>query len=75
MEGSNYEDKCSQQANDMGRMSNCEKRNDKSKKRKSRVNCNRGQYSHNGYKANHQQHRGTYMGMQQSMQCDNMHHV
>ena len=36
MEESNYEDKCSQQANDMGGMSNCEKRKDKSKKTKNR---------------------------------------
>ena len=34
MEGSNYKDKCSQQADDMGRMSNCEKRKDKSEKGK-----------------------------------------
>ena len=34
MEGSNYKGKCSQQANDMGNMSNCVKRNDKSEKRK-----------------------------------------
>ena len=33
MEGSDYEDKYSQRANDMGGMSNCEKRNDKSKKK------------------------------------------
>ena len=33
MEGSDYEDKCSQQANDVERMSNREKRKDKSKKR------------------------------------------
>ena len=34
MEGSDYKDKCSQRADDMGRMSNHEKRNDKSKKGK-----------------------------------------
>ena len=34
MEGGNYEDKCSQQANDMEGMSNCRKRNDKSKVKK-----------------------------------------
>ena len=33
MEGSDYEDKCGQQANDVRRMSNHEKRNDESKKR------------------------------------------
>ena len=33
MEGSDYEDKCSQQADDMGRMSNREKRKDKSKRK------------------------------------------
>ena len=31
MEGSDYEDKCSQQADDVERMSNREKRKDKSK--------------------------------------------
>ena len=34
MEGSDYEDKCGQQTNDMGRRSNHEKRNDKSERRK-----------------------------------------
>ena len=34
MEGSNYEDKWSQQADDVGGMGNCEKRKDKSKKEK-----------------------------------------
>ena len=34
MEGSDYEDKCGQQADDMGGMSNCKKRKDKSEKRK-----------------------------------------
>ena len=33
MEGSNYEDKCSQRADDVGRMSNHEKRKDKSKEK------------------------------------------
>ena len=36
MEESDYENKCSQQADDMGRMSNCEKRKEKSKERKDR---------------------------------------
>ena len=36
MKGSNYEDKWSQQANDMGRMSNYRKRKDKSRKEKNR---------------------------------------
>ena len=36
MEGSDYEDKCSQQADDVGRMSNCEKRKDTSEKEKNR---------------------------------------
>ena len=34
MEESDYEDKCGQQADDMEGMSNCEKRNDQSEKRK-----------------------------------------
>ena len=34
MEGSNYEVKCSQWADDMGRMSNHKKGNDKSKEKK-----------------------------------------
>ena len=34
IEGSNYEDKCGQWADDVGGMSNCVKRKDKSKKRK-----------------------------------------
>ena len=34
IEGSDYEGKCSQWADDMGKMSNHIKRNDKSKKRK-----------------------------------------
>ena len=34
MEGSNYEDKCGQQAKDVGGMSNHKKRKDKSEKRK-----------------------------------------
>ena len=34
MEGSDYEDKCGQWADDVGRRSNHEKRNDKSKRRK-----------------------------------------
>ena len=34
MEGSNYEDKCGQQADDMGGVSNRKKRKDKSEKRK-----------------------------------------
>ena len=34
MEGSDYKDKCSQQADDVERMSNHEERKDKSKKRK-----------------------------------------
>ena len=34
IEGSNYEGKCSQQADDMGRMSNRRKRKDTSEKRK-----------------------------------------
>ena len=34
MEGNDYEDKCSQQADDVGQMSNHEKRKDKSEKRK-----------------------------------------
>ena len=33
MEGSDYEDKCGQQANDVGEMSNCKKRKDKSKEK------------------------------------------
>ena len=36
MEGSDYEDKWSQQANDMGWMSNCKKRKEKSKNQKNR---------------------------------------
>ena len=40
MEGSDYEDRCGQQADDMGEMSNCEKGKDKSKKEKNRVNHN-----------------------------------
>ena len=40
MEGSDYEDKCGQQADDMGRMSNCEKRNDKSEKKRIGANHN-----------------------------------
>ena len=36
MEGGNYEDKWSQWANDIGRMSNHEKRKDKFKKQKNR---------------------------------------
>ena len=36
MEGSNYEDKCSQRANDVKGMSNREKRKDKSEKEKNR---------------------------------------
>ena len=36
MEGSNYEDKWSQQANDVGWMSNHEKRKDKSEKQRNR---------------------------------------
>ena len=36
MEGSNYEDKWCQWANDMERMSNCEKRKDKSEKQENR---------------------------------------
>ena len=36
MEGSNYKDKWSQQANDVGWMSNCKKTKDKSKKQKNR---------------------------------------
>ena len=40
MEGSNYEDKCGQWADDVGRMSNREKRKDKSEKKRIRVNCN-----------------------------------
>ena len=40
MEGGDYEDKCSQQADDIGRMSNCKKRNDKSKEKK-RIEVNR----------------------------------
>ena len=34
MEGSDYEDKCSQQADDMGGISNCEKGKDKSERGK-----------------------------------------
>ena len=33
MEGSDYEDKCSQQAEGMGGMSNCKKRKEKSKEK------------------------------------------
>ena len=33
MEGNDYEDKCSQQADDVGGMSNCKKRKDKSKEK------------------------------------------
>ena len=33
MEGSNYEDKCGQRANDVEGMSNCRKRKDKSKEK------------------------------------------
>ena len=40
MEGSDYEDKCSQWADDVGRMSNCEKRKDKSERKRIEVNCN-----------------------------------
>ena len=36
MEGSNYERQVSQQADDMEEMSNCEKRNDESKKKRDR---------------------------------------
>ena len=36
MEGSDYEDKCSQWANDMEGMSHCKKRKDKSKKTKNK---------------------------------------
>ena len=36
MEGSDYEGKCGQWANDMEGMSNCKKRKDKSKKQKNR---------------------------------------
>ena len=36
MEGSDYEGKCSQQTDDMGRMSNHDERKDKSEKRKDR---------------------------------------
>ena len=40
MEGSDYEDKCSQWADDVGRMSNREKRKDKSKRKGIGANCN-----------------------------------
>ena len=40
MEGSNYEDKCSQWADDVGGMSNRKKRKDKSKEKRIGVNCN-----------------------------------
>ena len=40
IEGSDYEDKCSQQADDVERMSNREKRKDKSKKKRIGVNRN-----------------------------------
>ena len=40
MEGSDYEDKCSQRADDVERMSNREKRKDKSKKKRIGVNHN-----------------------------------
>ena len=47
MEGSDYEDKWSQWADDMGRMSNREKRKDKSKRKEQKkrigVNCNSDQ--------------------------------
>ena len=36
MEGSNYEDKCSQWANDMGRMSNRRRKKGKSEEEKNR---------------------------------------
>ena len=39
MEGSDYEDKCGQWADDMGRMSNRKKRKDKSKEKK-RIGAN-----------------------------------
>ena len=45
MEGSNYEDNCGQQANDVGGMSNHRKRNDKSKKTK-RIEVNRNRFQH-----------------------------
>ena len=41
MEGSDYEDKCSQRADDVGGMSNREKRKDKSKKKRIGVNRNK----------------------------------
>ena len=40
MEGSDYKDKWSQQADDMRLMSNCKKRKDKSKKKRIGVNHN-----------------------------------
>ena len=40
MEGSDYEDKCSQQADDVGGMSNREKRKDKSEEKRIEVNRN-----------------------------------
>ena len=39
MEGSDYEDKCSQWADDVGRVSNRKKRKDKSKRKRIGVNC------------------------------------
>ena len=41
MKGSDYEDKWSQWANDMGRMSNHKKRKEKSEKKRIGANCNR----------------------------------
>ena len=41
MEGSDYEDKWSQQADDVKRMSNCKKRKDESKKKIIGANCNK----------------------------------
>ena len=40
MEGSDYERQVSQQADDMGGMSNCKKRNDESKRKEIGVNYN-----------------------------------
>ena len=40
MEGSDYEDKCSQWANDVGGMSNREKEKTSLRKQKIGVNCN-----------------------------------
>ena len=40
MEGSDYEDKCSQRADDVGGMSNRGKRKDKSEIKRIGVNCN-----------------------------------